>query len=357
MGKSALKKLPISTIIGKTGAMQNNEEFGVIQANHSEFGNDPEPTPNSVTQPNPSSCLEAEAPEPPVRVIHEHYPWASPGNHSDELFIRAWLSGKSENSKRAYRRLIEDFRSWVHPLALRDLSLHHLLSFLDSWGRRSRSTRALVISALKSCYSFGQKTGFFQVNLAALLPSVQPDSRLTERYLTEDEVRAMIAAAHTPIEEALLRLLYSGGLRVSECVSLNWQDINARESGEAQLKIKGKGDKTRVLLVSPATLAALLKIRPKHYREFDPVFTSGRTKKRRLTDRSIRDIIFRLAIRAGIKKRVSPHWLRHAHASHALDRGAPIHLVQATLGHASVATTGRYLHARPGQSSGGFLSE
>jgi integrase/recombinase XerD len=58
--------------------------------------------------------------------------------------------------------------------------------------------------------------------------------------------------------------------------------------------------------------------------------------------------------RAGLET-VSPHWLRHAHASHALDRGAPIHLVQATLGHANINTTGRYLHARPKESSSRFL--
>ena len=67
-------------------------------------------------------------------------------------------------------------------------------------------------------------------------------------------------------------------------------------------------------------------------------------------------IVRRAAKRAGITKAVSPHWLRHGHASHALDRGAPIHLVQATLGHASVATTGRYLHARPSESSSTYLS-
>ncbi|MEP0755582.1 site-specific integrase [Trichocoleus sp. Lan] len=57
----------------------------------------------------------------------------------------------------------------------------------------------------------------------------------------------------------------------------------------------------------------------------------------------------------GLKRKVSPHWLRHAHASHSLDRGAPIHLVQATLGHESVATTSRYLHARPNDSSSLYL--
>ena len=62
------------------------------------------------------------------------------------------------------------------------------------------------------------------------------------------------------------------------------------------------------------------------------------------------------AVRAGLPAAISAHWLRHAHASHALDRGAPIHLVQATLGHASVATTSRYLHARPSDSSSRYLA-
>ena len=67
-------------------------------------------------------------------------------------------------------------------------------------------------------------------------------------------------------------------------------------------------------------------------------------------------VVQRAARLAGIELAVSPHWFRHAHASHALDRGAPIHLVQATLGHASITTTGRYLHARPQDSSGRFLA-
>ena len=66
-------------------------------------------------------------------------------------------------------------------------------------------------------------------------------------------------------------------------------------------------------------------------------------------------IVTKAAVRAGVEGKVSPHWLRHGHATHALERGAPIHLVQATLGHASVATTGRYLHARPTDSSSKYL--
>ena len=71
----------------------------------------------------------------------------------------------------------------------------------------------------------------------------------------------------------------------------------------------------------------------------------------------VRRIVYGAARKAGLEQKVSPHWMRHAHASHALDRSAPIHLVQATLGHASVSTTGKYLHARPTESSSFYLPD
>ena len=75
-----------------------------------------------------------------------------------------------------------------------------------------------------------------------------------------------------------------------------------------------------------------------------------------LDQASVHRVVKAAAQRAGLDPAVSAHWLRHAHASHSLDRGAPIHLVQATLGHASVATTGKYLHARPSDSSSRYLA-
>jgi integrase/recombinase XerD len=85
-----------------------------------------------------------------------------------------------------------------------------------------------------------------------------------------------------------------------------------------------------------------------------PVF--GSRKGGHLTARQAQRLVDAAARRAGLRAGVSPHWLRHAHATHALERGAPIHIVQATLGHASVATTGRYLHARPTDSSARYLA-
>lgn len=89
----------------------------------------------------------------------------------------------------------------------------------------------------------------------------------------------------------------------------------------------------------------------------DPVFQSreGDDQGLHLDRTQVYRIVSAAAFRAGIEGKVSPHWLRHSHASHSLEHGAPLHLVQATLGHSSIATTSRYLHARPNDSSGLYL--
>jgi integrase/recombinase XerD len=88
----------------------------------------------------------------------------------------------------------------------------------------------------------------------------------------------------------------------------------------------------------------------------DPIFRS-RKGGGALDVSQFRRIVYAARRRAGLEQKVSPHWMRHAHAAHALDRSAPIHLVQATLGHASVSTTSRYLHARPTESSSFYLPD
>jgi integrase/recombinase XerD len=120
-----------------------------------------------------------------------------------------------------------------------------------------------------------------------------------------------------------------------------------------QITVFGKGGKTRSVQLRVSVWKQLSKLRGEA-QPHEPVFPS-RKGGEPLTDSGIWRIVKQAARRAGIEVPVSPHWLRHAHASHALDRGAPIHLVQATLGHASIMITGRYLHARPKESSSKFL--
>jgi integrase/recombinase XerD len=139
----------------------------------------------------------------------------------------------------------------------------------------------------------------------------------------------------------------SDSKRVSSSL-LNW----------CKMSVYGKGGKTRAIKL-PASLWQELQSLQGDAAIGEPVFTS-RKKKGFLLEMQVNRIVKAAAKRVpgleeAVAETVSPHWLRHAHASHAMDRGAPVHLVKETLGHANIATTGRYLHARPTDSSSLYL--
>jgi integrase/recombinase XerD len=190
-----------------------------------------------------------------------------------------------------------------------------------------------------------------QLNVTAALKQVKPQDTLNERILSELEVATLIALETDPRNRLILRLLYSGGLRVSELSGLSWKNLKERgKSG--QVTVFGKGRKTRTILLKQDIWDELMQLKGDRSND-EPVFKSR--KGGHINRHQLWRIVAAAAKRAGIEGKVSPHWLRHAHASHSLDRGAPIHLVQQTLGHESVATTSRYLHARPNDSSSLYL--
>ena len=176
-----------------------------------------------------------------------------------------------------------------------------------------------------------------------------------QRILEESEVARLIDAAPEGRDRVLLKLLYVSGARVSEICGLKWCDAMARQEG-GQITVYGKGGKTRAILLKPKVWQQLLSLKSEAAGAVDPIFAS-RKGGGPLDVSQVRRIVYAAARQAGLAQKVSPHWMRHAHASHALDRSAPIHLVQATLGHASVSTTGRYLHARPNESSSFYLPD
>jgi integrase/recombinase XerD len=216
---------------------------------------------------------------------------------------------------------------------------------------KSDNSIKTATSAVKSLFTFAHKIGILKLNPGAALQQVKPKDTLNERILSELEVQTIIALETDPRNRLILRLLYSGGLRVSELSTLTWKDLKERgDSG--QITVYGKGRKTRTVLLKQDVWNELMKLRGDRS-SYDPVFQSR--KGGHINRHQLWRIVAAAAKRAGIEGKVSPHWLRHAHASHSLDRGAPIHLVQQTLGHESVATTSRYLHARPNDSSSLYL--
>ncbi|MEN6371749.1 MAG: tyrosine-type recombinase/integrase [Armatimonadota bacterium] len=209
------------------------------------------------------------------------------------------------------------------------------------------------MSAVKSFLSFAYRIGYTPFNVGAPVKAPSVKNRLAERILSESDIQRIIALEPNTRNRVLLTLLYASGGRVSELCALTWKDTQERKDG-GQVTLYGKGGKTRAVLLSEPTWKTLQSIRIDTDPE-SPIFVS-RKGRGHLDTSQVHRIVRAAARRAGIESNVSPHWFRHAHASHALDRGCPIHLVQATLGHASVATTGKYTHARPNESSSKYLA-
>lgn len=271
-----------------------------------------------------------------------------------ERLIAMWLHGLSPQTQNQYRRTARRFLTFVNkPPTL--VSLADIQGWQLSLGSLSPSSQRTALAAIKSLLSFGHKIGVLENNVGNSMRSPKARDCLNERILSLDEVSAMINLETNQRNRLILLLLYSAGLRVSELCQLKWLSVKQRgESG--QVTVLGKGQKTRTVLL-PASVWNEIS---GHRCDADanaPVFQSreGDDNGQHLDRTQVYRIVASSAKRAGIQGKVSPHWLRHAHASHSLDRGAPIHLVQQTLGHSSVATTSRYLHARPNDSSALYL--
>jgi site-specific recombinase XerD len=281
----------------------------------------------------------------------EHLPVAQAD--TDAQFVAMWIGRhESPHTRRNYRRQADRFLAFIAPKSLEAVRLIDVQAYVATLGALAPASRSNATAAIKSLFSFAQETGFVRFNVGKMVKTPKLKEALAERIMPEADVLRLIALEPNARNRTLLTVLYGGGLRISELCGLCWRDLTARDNGEGQATVYGKGGKTRVVLLSANTWKALDSIRCDAGPDA-PVFLSREGGA--LDPSQVHRLVKAAAKRAGLPEAISAHWLRHAHASHSLERGAPIHLVQATLGHASVATTGRYLHARPSDSSARYL--
>ena len=272
---------------------------------------------------------------------------------TDAQLIELWLHGRPPTTSVAYGTDIEQFFRFVNK-PLHQITLGNVQDFADNLEELDLmpTSRHRKLSAIKSLFAFGHRIGYLPFDTARPLRLPSAPNLLAERILSEPEVNRIIALEPNRRNRGLLLVLYGSGIRVSELCAMKWQNVQHRDDG-CQITVTGKGGRTRTILLPDSVASAIFSLQ-QNADENEPIFKSR--KGGHLHPSQVMRIVRKAAERAGISKNVSPHWLRHGHASHALDRGAPIHLVQTTLGHSSVATTGRYLHARPTDSSSKYLA-
>lgn len=301
-----------------------------------------------------------------------HFPGAPhsdfSGARTDGRLIELWLYGKSEQTWRAYIADLARFFDYNESKPLSEITISDLqeyAGFISELLAPGSQVRALA--TVKSLLSYANKVGYlpFNVGAALELPTLKND--LAERELTEAEVHRMMNLQPSKRNRVILLTLYAGGLRREDVCGLKWRDVKARDdvaSGAGQVTVFGKGGKTGPVLLPPNVFGELLSLRSlddadeKVAAADDPVFASRKKKTGRaghLDPSQINRIVSAAAKEAGVEGKVSPHWLRHSHATHADRRGAPLALIKTTLRHSSIATTGRYLHANPSESSAMYL--
>lgn len=278
-------------------------------------------------------------------------------NLEDIAVIGSWLYQKGQKTQRYYKRIVRDFFNYYPGLTLKTTQITHLALFLKTYGINSDSTRNTYKNALSSLFSFATKTGCIERNPALALESIKTPDQLYSKVLSREQVYQMILKEPSERNRLILKILYFTGVRVDELSRLHKRAFQSTEHGVVML-VEGKGRKVRSIHLPPHLVKEILDYIQKLESEF--LFTTERNSFgvfKALSTSQIFRIVKRAAQQARLSVEPSPHWLRHTSATHAIEGGAPIHVVQRSLGHESISTTGKYLDIRPKESVGDYLKE
>ena len=262
------------------------------------------------------------------------------------------LTASAQNTVDAYRRDVEQFREWMERQSVRDAGkvtkdhVRSYISFLTTL-RRARRSISRKRAALARYYGWLVRNGHVKVDPTVGVKAPSDKGRLPT-VLTSDQLRALLESrpeGHAPWrisrDDAVIELLYGSGLRVAELCSLNLDSLDVRKRC---VRVMGKGSRERIVPVSDPTLAAVKAWRTLRNElvddanaDVEALFLNQRGL--RLGSRDVRRILDDRSLAP-----THPHALRHTFATHLLDNGADLRVVQELLGHGNVATTQRYTH-------------
>lgn len=271
----------------------------------------------------------------------------------DQFLDNLWLEkGLADNTRMAYASDLALFNGWLKPLGVplvaagREIMLDHLAWRLDS-GYKARSS-ARFLSALRGFYRYLLREHFIDQN-PTLRISMPKLGRPLPKVMSELDVEALLKAPDTDSvlglrDRAMLELLYATGLRVTELVSLKFEQVSVRQG---VLRVMGKGNAERLVPFGEEALYWL----ERYLREARPSLAEGISdvlfpsqRGEQMTRQTFWHRIKHHALTAGIQAVISPHTLRHAFATHLLNHGADLRTVQMLLGHSDLSTTQIYTH-------------
>ena len=283
-----------------------------------------------------------------------------------DRFIEMMLAerGISKNSASSYKRDLLDFVDFVQGANLNNISPDEVREFVYHLSKKDLNPRSISrkISAIRSFYHFLISEGEMKENPAMHIDLPKFQAPLPS-VLSVDEIRFLLSSCddNSPVSirlKCMMSLLYASGLRVSELVTLKVTDIGLDAStGKINnyLTILGKGNKERIVIINDNAIKAL-----EEYLPIREIFVVGekenlylfpsKSKAGHMTRQNFGLLLKDASIKCGLDpEKVSPHKLRHSFASHLLEGGADLRVIQELLGHADISTTQIYTHVRPEQ--------
>ena len=275
----------------------------------------------------------------------------------DQFIDYYWLStGASKNTLAAYRSDLKIFNKWLAGKSLISVNSKHIQDYFSDRQKNniSSSSQARILTCLHSFYQYLSANQLIKKDPTEQLSQPKLEKKLPV-FLNIQEVEKLLEAPSSSSlfgqrDRAMLELLYSCGLRVSELINLSYHNINLKEEF---IRIHGKGNKERVLPMGEVAIDYLMKYetnaRPMLLKngQSDSYFLSNRGSA--MSRQNFFYIIKAYANQVGIDKPLSPHSLRHAFATHLVQKGADLRSVQLMLGHSDISSTQLYTHIQNAQ--------
>lgn len=247
--------------------------------------------------------------------------------------------GKATNTTKAtYICILEDFIKSIKADTVSNLDILTIDNFIDTLSLKNYKPKTIKnkVVVIRSFIKF-----LYSKNLIDIRPEAIEIPRTVEveaNFLDEEEQFALIKSARNLRDKALIMTILSSGLRASEILNLKSDDLYRR----SLIVSRGKGGKPRVTFIDPLTEKSIREYH--HKREIDSIFVFTNSFGKPLSRQYLSRMISETALRAGIKKRVSAHTLRHSFATNMLRKGARIEDVQPLMGHSNISTTRLYMH-------------
>jgi len=244
-----------------------------------------------------------------------------------------------------YKLDLNDFMAFLGQASVESVDYLFLRKYLASLKEKQLSSRSMGrhLSALRSFFRFLTREGYIKNNPTLTISSPKQEKHLPV-FMTEEQVLKLIDTVLPKDErglrdKAVLETFYSTGMRISELVGINLEDIDFIGG---IIKVRGKGKKERIVPVGDKAVLAIRNYLDKRKKKSEVLFLNKNGT--RITTRGVRNVVFKYIHLAGLSQGISAHTLRHSFATHLLNRGADLRSVQELLGHANLSTTQIYTH-------------